>query len=337
MGETGSGVKIVDNNVERYILKTLLAPLPSDCENLLFPKNRTFLILGGAAAISAGLLATLMLEGYSAIQITPAKRTAWKNEQEIEVDFSSEESLQSLKDLVCEKHQPGAIINLLNFANLDNLYADTQSKGLYTEILFMTLKVFVNELKDSIKEDAGWIINFTRMGGQFGLEGGKEFNPLQAGSIGIAKTVSREWPGARVKCIDVDEELDPHMLLPLIFEEITTSDSELEVGFTSKGRWRIAQEKTELPATLRIHDNSNTIHLDRGAVIVVTGGAYGITAEFAKHFATYHKARIIILGRSPLPEKESHETVNLLDHTALRNHLINKANKEKSKSFTCSN
>lgn len=332
MGKTESGVKIVDNNVERYTLKTLLAPLSEDCKNLSFPKNRTFLILGGAAAISAGLLATLMLEGYTAIQITPAKRTAWKNEQEIEVDFSSEEALKSLKDLVCEKYQPGAIINLLNFANLDDLYADNQSKGPYAEILFMTLKIFANELKDSIKENAGWIINFTRMGGQFGLEGRKEFNPLQAGSIGVAKTISREWPGARVKCIDVDEELDPHMLLPLILEELTTSDSELEVGFTSKGRWRVVQEKTELPATLRIPDyNNNAIHLDQRAVIVVTGGAYGITAEFAQHFATYHKATLIILGRSLLPEKESLETANLLNHTALRNHLINKSKKQKTK------
>ena len=331
IGESGSGVKIVDNNVERYTLKTLLAPLPSDCEDLTFPKNSTFLILGAAAAISAGLLATFLLEGYSAIQITPAKRTAWKNEHEIEADFSSEESLKSLKDLVCEKHQPGAIINLLNFANLDNLYSDNQSKRAYAEIFFMTLKIFVNELRDSVKENAGWIINFTCMGGKFGLESDKEFNPLQAGSIGVAKTVSREWPGARVKCIDIDDELDPHMLLPLIFEELTTSDSELEVGFTSKGRWRVLQEKTELPTSLRIPDNNNIIQLDKGAVIVITGGAYGITAEFAQYFSTYHKATLILLGRSPLPEKESLETANFLDHTGLRNYLINKSNENKIK------
>ena len=331
MGETGSGVKIVDNNVERYSLKTLLAPLPIDSDHLTFPKNRTFLILGGAAAISAGLLATLMLEGYSAIQITPGKRTAWKNEQEIEVDFSSEEAMQSLKGLVCEKHQPGALINLFNFSNLDNLYSDDQINGSYAEMLFMILKVFENELRDSIKENAGWIINFTRMGGQFGLEFRKEFNPLQAGSIGVAKTVSREWPGARVKCIDIDEELDPHMLLPLILDELSTTDSELEVGFTSKGRWRVIQEKTELPTNLRIPDNINNIQLDKGAVIVITGGAYGITAEFAQYFSTYHKATLILLGRSPLPEKESLDTANHLDHVALRNYLINKANENKVK------
>ena len=71
----------------------------------------------------------------------------------------------------------------------------------------------------------------------------------------------------------------------------------MEVGYWKNDRYGLAVENKELDHTLL-----NGSNLNGDAVILLTGGARGITAEIALELAERYKPRLIIVGRSNRPE-----------------------------------
>jgi NAD(P)-dependent dehydrogenase (short-subunit alcohol dehydrogenase family) len=67
-----------------------------------------------------------------------------------------------------------------------------------------------------------------------------------------------------------------------------------------------------LPATAAPND------LGPESVFLITGGARGITAEIALHFASDVRPHLIVVGKSPRPGTESHETAGVDDPQRLR-------------------
>jgi NAD(P)-dependent dehydrogenase (short-subunit alcohol dehydrogenase family) len=71
-------------------------------------------------------------------------------------------------------------------------------------------------------------------------------------------------------------------------------------------------------------DDPPALELDRESVILVTGGACGVTAEVACKLASVAKPRLILVGRSPLPPAESPHTQGL-DRAAMRKLFLDEA------------
>jgi NAD(P)-dependent dehydrogenase (short-subunit alcohol dehydrogenase family) len=84
---------------------------------------------------------------------------------------------------------------------------------------------------------------------------------------------------------------------------------------TQRGRWRPVLKPEPI-----LHD-SIPLEIDRDAVILVTGGACGVTAAIARGLAGNGNPRLILIGRSPLPEPESPRT-DRLDKEHLRSFFI---------------
>jgi NAD(P)-dependent dehydrogenase (short-subunit alcohol dehydrogenase family) len=175
---------------------------------------------------------------------------------------------------------------------------------------FNLVKEFVGDLQSSANEGGGWFINVTGLGGHFGLGEEKLSSIAAAGTLGITKTLRRECPRLRVKSIDVDPQLSADMMATRLLRELATDDDLVEVGLTRQGRWHpdlIEQPAHALPP----------LALERDAVILVTGGAYGVTADIARALAAAARPRLVLVGRSPLPAVESSQTEGL-DRAELR-------------------
>lgn len=165
------------------------------------------------------------------------------------------------------------------------------------------------------------MLNFTRLDGKFGLAGSPataRMETLQAGSLGIAKSVAREWPGLRVKCFDIEPDIDPHMMLALVLAELQGSSPVIEVGVHSEGRYELELDDDAQPA-------DTPIQLDSDGVVLLTGGAYGITAEFGKYLAEHYQPTLVIVGRSEAPEAEAADTSTIQTRDELRQYLIARA------------
>lgn len=138
-----------------------------------------------------------------------------------------------------------------------------------------------------------------------------------AGTLGVAKSVAREWPHLRVKCVDVAPDLGLLQWISQVIGEIDNPDPVTEVGFTSHGRWQL-----ELRRDVN-HPHLAELELGEDAVLLVTGGACGITAETTKALAKHRRLRLVLVGRSAIPQPEPASTRDIVDAGGLRHFLIN--------------
>lgn len=148
----------------------------------------------------------------------------------------------------------------------------------------------------SLKKSKGMLAAITTLGGQFGFEKSRKGNPVQAGLYGIIKTADKEWMEVNCKAIDINQA---SASLDLIQKELFLSGP-LEVGI-SNGKISELMLEEETLAEKRTEEHTL---LNKEDVIVISGGARGVTAEVAVKLAETYQCSLLLLGRSPEPEAE---------------------------------
>jgi NAD(P)-dependent dehydrogenase (short-subunit alcohol dehydrogenase family) len=315
VGVAKSEVQTATDPVRRYVVRPVAAPLNDLSKGKGFPSEHLILLVGEAPALTAALHAALSESNYRVRQIVPGGQTKALGNERFEADLSSLDAVEALYGLLTQSGEKvGAVFNLMSLTpvmgNSEDNYLD------HPEQLFLMLKVFEKDLKESAPDGGGRLINFTAMDGQFGLCNAQTFPLGTAGTLGVAKSAAREWPGLHVKCIDIDPEMDPHIMVARVWEELGTDDPLVEVGFTEEGRWKL-----DLTEVAGVPDLSRC-ELDSNCVLLVTGGAYGITAEITKALSDKYNPQLVLVGRSLLPGDEPESIRDLRDPKHLREFLI---------------
>ncbi|MBI3296868.1 MAG: SDR family NAD(P)-dependent oxidoreductase [Elusimicrobia bacterium] len=137
----------------------------------------------------------------------------------------------------------------------------------------------------------------SRLDGAFGLGSlAPQADPLSGALAGLAKTARLEWPELRCKAIDADRAwTDADALAGELAAELNLSGP-AEIGLAADGR-RVLDTVAE-PAV------SGVLALSAGDVVVVTGGARGVTAEAALALAEAVRPTLVVLGRTAAPTPE---------------------------------
>ncbi|MEZ4323225.1 MAG: SDR family NAD(P)-dependent oxidoreductase [Myxococcota bacterium] len=148
--------------------------------------------------------------------------------------------------------------------------------------------------------------------GGAGLESAVPTRAWSAGVSGLAKSLRKEWPKARVCRVDVDPDGDLPDLCEQVLGELA-SDGPVEVSWV--GDVRSTRAWVPFPV------ESEPLALSREAVVLLTGGARGITARMAVAFADRFACTVVLVGRSPAPEAEDPALEDLGSPQALRRHL----------------
>ncbi len=157
---------------------------------------------------------------------------------------------------------------------------------------FALTKELGNDLRNAAAEGGALFATVSRLDGRFGLSGG-EYDPLHGGLGGLAKTVAHEWPEVNCRAFDVDSEWkDIAAIGKRLVEEISTAGP-IEIGLTKNAR--VGLHLVEKNAAI------GRMPFDHNDVIIVTGGARGVTAEAALALAREVKPTLVLLGRSPEP------------------------------------
>lgn len=301
--------------VQCYALMPVAAPLNEWTEQEQHSAGMQTLLLGPLSEFTEAFRTALVNVGYAVQHVIPGKETRPLGADRFEVDFSSQESSQQLLGLLAKSGQMvGAVINLLGLpaTEVDENYHLDDARA-----LFMLTKVLEHNLKDASHRGNGCLINVTAIDGQFGLSKSRNFPAGMAGTLGVAKSLAQEWPEVRVKCIDVDPKLEPNQLIGHIISEWRSQDPTLEIGYTQEGRWCLELQCNDANTAA-----ISPLELDKDAVLLVTGGAYGITANIANALAERYQPRLILVGRSQMPEPESAATCEIKNPAALKQFLI---------------
>jgi len=146
------------------------------------------------------------------------------------------------------------------------------------------------------QRQAALLVTISRRDGAFGLATrSPAWNPLQGGLAGLAKTAAHEWPEVRCRAVDVSAAWSLEAAARAVVSELSNPGPR-EVGLGPAGRVTLAlRAEGALPLAHRF---------DPGGVVVVTGGARGVTAACARRLASRTDARLALLGRTPAPTDE---------------------------------
>ena len=146
--------------------------------------------------------------------------------------------------------------------------------------------------------------------------------PIVGGLAGLAKTASIEWPNVNCRAFDISPDFIDFPIEQLALELI--SKGPLETGFFPDFKTTLALEPSEYHSEY----HNDTLNLSNNDVVIITGGARGVTAICAKELAQKSKASIVLIGRSPEPLLEPNWLKPLINEgeikqAILKNHKFN--------------
>ncbi|WP_149262262.1 type I polyketide synthase [Actinomadura sp. K4S16] len=115
-----------------------------------------------------------------------------------------------------------------------------------------------------------------------------------AGLRGLARTAALEYPETLVRALDVDTEATPRVIAQRILAELLAAEAPVVVGYEGGLRRGLDLVPAEPPA-------GDAPDLGPDGVVLLTGGARGITARVALEFARTSGCHIELVGRTPEP------------------------------------
>ncbi|MGD8251400.1 MAG: SDR family NAD(P)-dependent oxidoreductase [Desulfobacterales bacterium] len=160
----------------------------------------------------------------------------------------------------------------------------------------------------------------SRLDGAFGFRGGPIEDPVQGGLAGLIKTAHLEWPKATCRAFDIDPGwTDSSAIAEALAGELLEPDAggPVEIGLTPENRFTLAEEPGVYPQA-----SKTPALLENGDVVVISGGAKGVTASAAKALADRQTLSLVLLGRSPAPVPEPHWLNGLEDEAAIKQAIL---------------
>jgi acyl transferase domain-containing protein/NAD(P)H-dependent flavin oxidoreductase YrpB (nitropropane dioxygenase family)/NAD(P)-dependent dehydrogenase (short-subunit alcohol dehydrogenase family) len=184
--------------------------------------------------------------------------------------------------------------------------------------LFVLLRMLADDLRDG-----GRIVAATALGGTFARDGRIPAGlSAQGGVVGLLKSLNEEWNGVRVKAVDLDPEVSAADNARALITEMRLPGGRIEVGYPQGTRTVFYTVPAPVAA-----DASDRLQLSREWVVLVTGGARGITAEVVTPLAQAG-VHLVILGRTPEPAAEPADTAHLKTSAELRQYLVGRAQRD---------
>ncbi|MEM7354315.1 MAG: SDR family NAD(P)-dependent oxidoreductase, partial [Acidobacteriota bacterium] len=142
----------------------------------------------------------------------------------------------------------------------------------------------------------------------FRIGGESELYPEQAMLPALLESVPQEIPRLSCRAIDLvfevgaAEGVDQGALNLLVRELLAPIDPPM-VALRSGSRWTRGFEALPMEAA-----GEAASVLSRGAVVLITGGLGGVGLELAEELAVRLSARLVLVGRSELPERSTWQT-----------------------------
>ncbi|GLZ28417.1 hypothetical protein Lesp02_06070 [Lentzea sp. NBRC 105346] len=137
------------------------------------------------------------------------------------------------------------------------------------------------------------VLVVTTGGGTFGIGETPDELPADIGLHGLVRTAALEFPDLVVRAVDVNPKESHRVIATALFAELCASDGPAVVGHAGGRRQTI--ELVEAPL------GEGALALDADSVVLLTGGARGITALAAIGLAEATGCHIELIGRTPAP------------------------------------
>ncbi len=312
---------VAEGPVERWVLRTRASAGDDATDEAAFaldlPEGFTALVLGDLPGAEGVMSAALEQGGARWVQLLPGEGFERLGPRRFALDLGDRAALQRVRKAIAGDHGQacGAIVNLLGLAAGEGDGTDEADRALaLLRMLLATTQTFEEDLRRAATLGGGLLLNVTALDGRFGLGEGAAPRVDQAATLGFFKTLAREWPGTRVKSIDLDPDAPREVLLAALAREAAQADDLVEVGLDGAGRWRL---DLEADGAVPI----GALPVEDGDVVLATGGARGIAADVLRALCVRRRLRLVVLGRTDVDAVEP-EALAGLDEAGSRRALL---------------
>jgi acyl transferase domain-containing protein len=312
--KTGTGQKeeSITSVISRATVEAIELPPVAVHEHAL--AQGIILIVDDEQGVGEALAPALEQTGVSTVRI--CHRPGTPTNTDLSADLTDETQVKGLIEQLHAKH--GAVAGIIHLLALNSKFADTL-QPLYT--MFQLSRVLEHDLNR--KDEQTLIVAAHQLDGKFGCDNGVQ-KPAQAGLAGLIKSLGKEWSSSRCKSLDLAAGVDAKTIAGSIAAELTLAEPRTEVGLHGDRRYGLQVVNRPIGQA----KEKSQINLDSSSVVVITGGARGITAEIAAELAALHQPKLILIGRSEKPSKESTVTAHLQSAKEIKSALIEQLKQE---------
>jgi len=309
------GAAAAPARIERGLVELHEAPLTGKGNTVL--PDGVVLVTDDGKGCAAALCRRIAELGGEAVLLSldaPTEAT-----DTVQLDLADAQAVETFVDgLREERGAIGGVVHLLplrdtpQFPDFD---AALWQKHVNEEIkgLFNLLRFTACDLKQSNRK---WALACTSLGTE--SSNGHlphPSRPWRGGIMGLMKSLAAEWGETLCKVLDVDQPV-PDLLVDWILNELARARDDHEVYYLRKTRW--VPSVSSVPIVPGEHSPA----IERDDVILIIGGARGITAEIAREIATTARPTIVLAGRSPWPGEESDVTAAAQNEAGLKKALF---------------
>ncbi len=164
---------------------------------------------------------------------------------------------------------------------------------------------------------ASCVVAATGLDGVYGAPVAQDAAIPVGGAAGLLKSLKHEHPEVRVRLVNLPGDGAPADLAGTLLSELADPGGPLEVGY-------LGGERHTLQAQAEVLEVTDEAPLDDRSVVLLTGGARGITAAVAVALAKRHRCTLELIGRTAIDgaPDESEAVSAAADAPAIRRALI---------------
>ena len=170
-------------------------------------------------------------------------------------------------------------------------------------------------LRRAALQGGALLCSVTALGGGFALDAPppEDVDPTGGAWGGMLKTAAAEWTDVNCRTIDVDPAREG---LAAEIVRHALSRGPVEIGLGPDGPQTVVLERRS------VEPGGGATFPGSDDTVLITGGARGVTAEVAVAMAEAGQPRLILMGRSPEPEKEPDWLIGLNSEAEIKRAIL---------------
>lgn len=180
---------------------------------------------------------------------------------------------------------------------------------------FLLAKKNASYLINSANEKGAFLTMVSFLGGGFGFTN-KLFHsdPIYGGLAGLIKTASLEWENILCRALDMPDSKEKCKETAESAVSLMMTHGSVEMGLDG--------DNCNIPTLINQDLSYETLDLRSDDVVIITGGAKGVTAACAIELARKYSPTIILIGRSKSPSSEPDWAKEIHDPAILKKAIL---------------
>ncbi|MCX7920811.1 MAG: SDR family NAD(P)-dependent oxidoreductase [Clostridia bacterium] len=249
------------------------------------------LVFKGSNGICDSLVKRLRDEGYSLVEVEIGSEFRKVNEDRYIIKCEENDYRRMLAEIADRR-----LSRILHLSTISrggrienvNQLEEKQNQGVYS-LFYLTRALIAKKFNKEID-----IVLVSDYANEI-TKSDSKINPHNAALFGLGKVVTREYPNLKCRCIDIDDVTT----VDTIVKELKLGGGTYQAAYRGDTRYIDEFKKYNIAG-----EHSTKIEIkDKGAYIV-TGGIGGLGLEVGKYLASKNRAKIVLISRTKMPERE---------------------------------